>query len=173
MKNLRGSRRLAAPPLSHWVPAALAAAPRQGFLGSFGPRAVKSVTTHFQGVSLGLHLPSQGLQSRLGGLRAPAPRAKKPRFVRSSRDFKALPRDAPSSLLRLPREAHKIPAFPARAPQTLRNAIPLRGTQGGGQFTLTLIFLRRSRKKASCPFCAYPSLVSVLAPTPSRAHLAQ
>ena len=61
IENLRGSRRLAAPPLSHWVPAALAAAPRQGFLGSFGPRAVKSVTTHFRGVSLGLHLPSHGL----------------------------------------------------------------------------------------------------------------
>ena len=26
----------------------------------------------------------------------------------------------------------KISAYPARAPQTLRNAIPLRGTQGGG-----------------------------------------
>ena len=71
--------------------------------------------------------------------------------MRSSRDFKASLRSAVSGLLRLSREAHKIPAFPARAPQTLRNAIPLRGTQGGGEFTLTLIFLRRSRKKASCP----------------------
>ena len=63
-----------------------------------------------------------------------APRAaENPRFVRSSRDFRPLPRDAVSGLLRLSREAHKIRAFPARAPQTLRNAIPLRGTQGGGK----------------------------------------
>ena len=56
IENLRGSRRLAAPPLSHWVPAALAAAPRQGFLGPFGPRAVKSVTTHFRGGQMNPHL---------------------------------------------------------------------------------------------------------------------
>ena len=56
IENLQGSRRLAAPPLSHWAPAALAAAPRQGFLGPFGPRASKSVTTHFRGGQMNPHL---------------------------------------------------------------------------------------------------------------------
>ncbi len=55
------------------------------------------------------------------------------RFVRSSRDFRPLPRDAVSGLLRLSREAHKIPAFPARTPQTLRNATSTQGTQRGGE----------------------------------------
>ena len=55
------------------------------------------------------------------------------RFLASSRDFKPPPRDAPSGLLRLPRESHQIRAKPARAPQTLRNATSPQGTQGGGE----------------------------------------
>ena len=74
------------------------------------------------------------------------------RFVRSSRDFKALPRDAPSGLLRLPREAHKIPAFPARAPQTLRNATSPQGTQGGGEAHID--FQRSACLFQSCTCCS-------------------
>ena len=128
IENLRGSRRLAAPPLSHWVPAALAAAPRQGLLGPFGPRASKSVTTHFRGGQMNPHLrraprPRNALPMLsvchkwpLGSPRLAPARPRNLRFVRSSRDFKASLRSAVSGLLRLSREAHKIPAYPARAP---------------------------------------------------------
>ena len=67
IENLRGSRPHAAPPRIHWVPAALAAAPRQGSRRPFGPRASKCVTTHHdafpRGVSLGLPLPPPGLRA--------------------------------------------------------------------------------------------------------------
>ena len=136
LKNLRVSALLRASPRSQKVPAPPTSTHRQGSRGSFGPRASKCVTMHhdaFPFGSLWASLCPRKTSRAAWGLPRLAPRAAaNPRFVRSSRDFKRPPRDAVSGLLRLPREAHKIPAFPARAPQTLRNAIPLRGTQGGG-----------------------------------------
>ena len=98
IENLRGSRRLAAPPLLHWVPAALAAAPRQGFWGSFGPRASKCVTMHHDAFPVRYIWASlcPRKASRVAwGLPRLAPRAAgNPRFVRSLRDFKASLRSA-------------------------------------------------------------------------------
>ena len=68
----------------------------------------------------------------LWGPRGSRRRPRNLRFLASSHDSKASPRSAPSGLLRLSRDAHKIPAFPARTPQTLRNATSPQGTQRGG-----------------------------------------
>ena len=134
--NLRTPGLPVASPRFQKVPAPPSAAPRQGFWGSFGPRASKCVTMHhdaFPFGSLWASLCPRKASRAAWGLPRLAPRAaENPHFVRSSRDFKRPPRDAPSGLLRLPRESHQIRAKPARAPQTLRNATSPQGTQGGG-----------------------------------------
>ena len=140
IENLRGSRRLAAPPLFHWVPAALAAAPRQGSRRPFGPSAGKSVTTHFLS---GLFGPRPCLRRALpsfwsirSGLWVPLASRRAPRKTRVSCGPHAISSPRPvtrpqaSSAFR----ANPIKFAPNRLerPKPCETPPPLRAPRGGG-----------------------------------------
>ena len=137
---MRGSRALAAPPVSHWVPAALAAAPHQGLLGPFGPRASKSVTTHFRGGQMNPPLRRRNalpmLRSAVRASRVPPASRQRARETRVSCGphailrHRSVARSQASSAFRA--KPTKFQPFPPERPKPCETPPPLRAPRGEG-----------------------------------------